>query len=262
MSKSIKSTFPGGLAFAATGAVLANLVLFYLMACLQMGSVLPDKPPALEMTPVALIRTARPAPLPEEVRLGRVRDPVEEAAPERLDVPKMPVAQAMAPMPLNPVAIAMPLPDPSAMPLIPLTAEMNVKRPRGAPRQPANADNGEASPAVSQDAQNHVKPVNPAGNGLYDESDVDKGPIRIRHVRARYPLAAERLKLTGWVVVGFTVTRTGRVESPSIIDSSGYRGFERSAIDAVKGWAFQPAMLKGAPVSVRCKKEIIFTLPD
>jgi TonB family protein len=44
----------------------------------------------------------------------------------------------------------------------------------------------------------------------------------------------------GWVLVGYSVARSGLVTDLGVIDSSGNEAFERSAIDAMQRWRFPP----------------------
>ena len=44
----------------------------------------------------------------------------------------------------------------------------------------------------------------------------------------------------GWVLVGYTVSRSGLVSDLGVIESSGSRAFERAAIDAMERWRFPP----------------------
>ena len=69
-------------------------------------------------------------------------------------------------------------------------------------------------------------------------------------VRPEYPQRALERGIEGYVVLSFTVTETGSVESPVVVDGSPPGIFERSAMQAVKKFRYEPKTLDGHPVSV------------
>lgn len=64
------------------------------------------------------------------------------------------------------------------------------------------------------------------------------------------PAIPAGLSLPGGVEVGadLCVGRSGRVESVQLVKSSGYRHFDKAAIDALRGSRFQPAMPDGRAI--------------
>lgn len=52
----------------------------------------------------------------------------------------------------------------------------------------------------------------------------------------------------GWVVLSAIVSENGEVIEPMIEDSSGGRLFEERALEAVRGWTYEPATIDGEPV--------------
>jgi protein TonB len=65
-----------------------------------------------------------------------------------------------------------------------------------------------------------------------------------------YPLAAARRGVEGHVVVEYTVTRTGTVEDPVVVDSSN-PVFNRAALDATRHFKYRPRLIRGEAVDVR-----------
>lgn len=76
----------------------------------------------------------------------------------------------------------------------------------------------------------------------------------------RYPLESRRLREQGTVVLAVEVTIDGRVASVHVANSSGHPRLDRSALDTVKSWRFQPAMQAGHAVAARGIVEIPFIL--
>lgn len=73
-----------------------------------------------------------------------------------------------------------------------------------------------------------------------------------------YPLQAARNQTSGYAVVEFTVSASGSIEDPHIVDSSPRRVFDSAAIQAVKQSKFDPAMRDGQPVASVVRRRIDF----
>jgi TonB family protein len=82
----------------------------------------------------------------------------------------------------------------------------------------------------------------------------------VREVPPAYPREAERLGVSGWVDVEFTVDPTGATQDLVVRGAQPLRTFDQSAIDAVKRWRFEPVMRDGAPVAQRAAVRIRFQL--
>lgn len=73
-----------------------------------------------------------------------------------------------------------------------------------------------------------------------------------------YPLQAARDQTSGFAVVEFTVSASGAVENPHIVDSSPRRVFDSAAIQAVRQSKFEPALRDGQPVESVVRRRIDF----
>jgi protein TonB len=73
-----------------------------------------------------------------------------------------------------------------------------------------------------------------------------------------YPLQAARNQTSGFAVVEFTVSASGSVENPHIVDSSPRRVFDSAAIQAVRQSKFDPALRDGQPVDSVVRRRIDF----
>lgn len=65
-----------------------------------------------------------------------------------------------------------------------------------------------------------------------------------------YPRYALSRGLEGYVILEFTVTRTGTVIEPRVIEGNPQGVFEKAAMRAVKGYKYKPKMVDGEPVNV------------
>jgi TonB family protein len=83
---------------------------------------------------------------------------------------------------------------------------------------------------------------------------------RVREVPPTYPREAERLGLSGWVDVEFTIATNGTTQDLVVRNAEPLRMFDQAAIDAVKRWRFEPVVRGGAAVEQRAAVRIRFEL--
>ena len=77
-------------------------------------------------------------------------------------------------------------------------------------------------------------------------SDTDIVPI-VR-VNPQYPLRAAERGVEGWVEVEFTISRTGTVKDPYVLNAKPQNIFNRSALRAIRKWKYNPKIEDGEPV--------------
>jgi len=80
-------------------------------------------------------------------------------------------------------------------------------------------------------------------------SDRDAAP-QVR-IQPDYPIQARQKGIEGWVDVQFTVGADGSVRNPVVVNAEPKRIFDRAAIQAVKGWKYNPKIEDGRPVERR-----------
>jgi protein TonB len=77
-------------------------------------------------------------------------------------------------------------------------------------------------------------------------SDTDVVPI-VR-VQPQYPLRASERGIEGWVVVKFTISKTGTVKDAVIVAAQPASIFDRAALKAIRKWKYNPKIEDGEPV--------------
>ncbi len=77
---------------------------------------------------------------------------------------------------------------------------------------------------------------------------VDRDAVPQVRIQPDYPIQARQKKIEGWVEVSFTVAADGSVRDPVVIDADPKQIFDRNAIQAVKGWKYNPKIVDGRPV--------------
>ena len=83
---------------------------------------------------------------------------------------------------------------------------------------------------------------------------------RTQYVAPRYPRAAERRNLSGWVDIIFTVGTDGTTKDITIRDSNPGDTFVNSAIRAVEKWEFEPIVENGVAIERRAGVRMMFAL--
>ncbi len=125
----------------------------------------------------------------------------------------------------------------------------------------ARAAGADASAVAALDAQLRATAAPPAAaappTGFVNASTL----TQTHYVSPRYPTAAQQHKVGGWVDVQFTVATDGSVADPSIVGAEPVGVFERSALDAVRRWRYQPVTRDGRALSERARVRVLFEAP-
>jgi protein TonB len=87
----------------------------------------------------------------------------------------------------------------------------------------------------------------PGGLGLGGGMS-DRGALPLVRVEPQYPPQAAKRGLEGWVQLRFTITSAGTVADVAVVKSSN-PVFERSAMEAVRKWKYEPQMQSGTAVA-------------
>lgn len=83
---------------------------------------------------------------------------------------------------------------------------------------------------------------------------------RSKYVAPKYPRAAQRRNLSGWVDIVFTVDRGGLVKDVEIRNSEPGETFVASAKKAVEKWEFEPVIENGEVIEKRAAVRLMFAL--
>jgi len=79
----------------------------------------------------------------------------------------------------------------------------------------------------------------------------DRDAVPQVRIQPDYPIQARQKGIEGWVDVQFTVGADGSVRNPIVLDAQPKAIFDRAAVQAVKGWKYNPRIEDGRPVERR-----------
>ena len=86
--------------------------------------------------------------------------------------------------------------------------------------------------------------------------------VPLVRINPQYPRDAQMNMIEGYVKIEFTITKTGSVRDPRVIDSKPPRIFDREAIRAILRWKFKPRIVNGEAVARQATQKIEFNLDD
>jgi protein TonB len=155
-----------------------------------------------------------------------------------------------------------------------------VEKSRRKPDQPPPPDKPPPLPRMPMARADSLNPQMPlmnmprldltlaGGQGLYlgqvqqidGNAEGDVVPVVV--IRPMYPREAAIAGTEGWVKVEFTITETGAVKNPRVVDAEPARIFNREAIRAILKWKFKPRVIDGVAVERQATQTIDFTLQE
>ncbi len=219
---------------AAFLALAVHAILFWVEV--------PWSRPALTMrqsraVSIDLIAYQKPAPKPEppEPKVVKPRpNPLPRPKPKPVVKPEVP-----------------PQPKPEPVLKEPLTEHSSIVEAL-APDTDFEEAPPEADPTAIEDL-----PADEADDRAAVQASV---PLYHLNPAPQYPRLARRRNYQGAVVLDVRVTIDGLAANIRIAESSGYAILDRSAVKAVRGWRFSPAMRGGRPFEMWVQVPVRFEL--
>ena len=83
---------------------------------------------------------------------------------------------------------------------------------------------------------------------------------RTKYVAPKYPRAAQRRSINGWVDVAFTVDFDGSVKDIEVRDSNPGVTFVNAAVNAVEDWEFEPIVENDKAIQKRAAVRMMFAI--
>lgn len=101
---------------------------------------------------------------------------------------------------------------------------------------------------------------NPVLGNFNTNRNAEGDVVPLVRIQPQYPRDAAMNQIEGWVRVEFTITETGTVTNPRVIDAQPPRVFDRAALRAILRWKFKPRIVEGVAVARTATQQIDFTL--
>lgn len=103
------------------------------------------------------------------------------------------------------------------------------------------------------------------GQGAKAGAAVDKAGIErlakaLKKVDPRFPQSAREKNVSGFVVVEVQVSSAGLPVKVRVLESEPPGIFDASALEALRSWVFEPAMIRGQPVASNVVQRVRFDL--
>lgn len=99
-----------------------------------------------------------------------------------------------------------------------------------------------------------------AGAVVMNEDAVEDPPVPTTRTPPSYPTRARAQGQEGSVTLAFVVDVDGTVQDVQVLEATPPGVFDEAAVDAVTSWRFEPGSHEGAPVAVRVRQTLRFTL--
>ncbi len=113
--------------------------------------------------------------------------------------------------------------------------------PKTPPRTPPSTDTNTLITAITPDFN-----IGKIGGGIKANLTPPNGDATpIVRINPKYPTAAAREGIEGWVQLSFNVSPTGEVIDAQVINAEPKRIFDREALRAIKRWKYRPKVING-----------------
>lgn len=116
--------------------------------------------------------------------------------------------------------------------------------PETPPNEPDNADNEGMNLDLGFDVDVGGTETGFDAGGMMTDGEATP----IVRINPRYPPAAARDGINGWVLLRFTIDETGGVTDVEVIDSEPRRVFDQEARRALLRWKYKPKIVDGTAV--------------
>jgi protein TonB len=108
-----------------------------------------------------------------------------------------------------------------------------------------------------------VDPTGALSGGITGGGGADRDVVPLVRIDPDYPMRARQRHIEGWVVVEFTISKAGTVRDPIVLASHPGTIFNRSALQAIRKWKYNPKIEGGAAVErAGVKVRLDFVMED
>mgnify|MGYP002832175681 CR=1 FL=1 len=76
----------------------------------------------------------------------------------------------------------------------------------------------------------------------------DRNVVPLVRIEPEYPMRARQRGIEGWVVIEFMISKVGTIKNPKVLSAHPGTIFNRSALNAVRKWKYNPKIKNGQAV--------------
>lgn len=243
---------------AAIAAVGIHALLLTVKVEWRKGEPLPPSPPVF-LTLSYKTPEVRQTPPQTINELPRTPDPPAPTRPEARKQPPVPERKAFSPKKKPPVRVPRQKAAPETPPP-PRTVETQTvpdERARAEAEIPLPQASAAKQPSTVRDFESLAARPNSGVEKAYAKEAV---PLYLKNPPPEYPSVARRRGYEGTVVLEVLVDREGKVLDLDLFQSSGHNVLDQAAMEAVRGWLFEPARHGEEKVDMWVKVPLTFRL--
>lgn len=93
-----------------------------------------------------------------------------------------------------------------------------------------------------------VDPGDALAGGIAAGGGSDRDVVPLVRIDPDYPMRARQRQIEGWVVLEFTISKTGAVKNPVVLSAHPKGVFDSAALTAVRKWKYNPKIENGVAV--------------
>lgn len=93
-----------------------------------------------------------------------------------------------------------------------------------------------------------VNAADALAGGIGAGGGADRDVVPLVRIEPDYPMRARQRGIEGWVALQFTITRAGAVKNAVVVDAYPSSVFNRSALNAVQKWKYNPKIENGRAI--------------
>ena len=86
------------------------------------------------------------------------------------------------------------------------------------------------------------------GGGIGMGGGADRDAVPLVRINPEYPMRARQRGIEGWVTIEFSISKAGTVIDPVVVAAKPRKIFNRSAIQAIRKWKYNPKIQDGVAV--------------
>jgi protein TonB len=137
------------------------------------------------------------------------------------------------------------------------------EKPVQTPDMPHISASSSSAPSDSVSMLNPNVDTRGAMQNMKISAGSDRDIVPLVRIPPDYPARAQQRGIEGWVLVEFTITPSGTVQDPKVLDADPKGLFEDAALKSISRWKYNPKVENGVAVERRGIRVVLrFDLED